>query len=59
LYVAFGPLAITSPTSVVTSQGTIVIQCAATPVCPGSADINGDGTVSADDLALLLASWGP
>jgi len=59
LYVAFGPLAITSPTSVVTSQGTIVIQCAATPVCPRSADINGDGTVSADDLALLLASWGP
>lgn len=58
LYVAFGPLAFTSPASVVTSPGAIVIQCAATPVCPTTADINGDGTVSGDDLALLLASWG-
>ena len=58
LYVAFGPLAFTSPGSVVTSAGTIVIDCVATPVCPVTADINGDGTVSGDDLALLLASWG-
>ncbi len=58
LFVAFGPLAFTSPASVVTSPGAIVIQCAPTPVCPATADINGDGTVSGDDLALLLASWG-
>jgi hypothetical protein len=25
---------------------------------PGSADLNGDGTVSAADLAILLGSWG-
>lgn len=58
LYVAFGPIAFTAPASVVTSAGTILIQCASTPVCPTTADINGDGTVSGDDLALLLASWG-
>jgi hypothetical protein len=57
LFVAFGPLSLTAPTSVVTSPGSIVIQCAETPVCPPNADVNGDGSVTAEDLALLLASW--
>ncbi len=25
---------------------------------PGTADLDGDGTVDSDDLLLLLASWG-
>ncbi|MBU6208625.1 MAG: hypothetical protein KGR22_01805 [Planctomycetes bacterium] len=55
-YVAYGPLKPTSSTQFpVVGPGTLIISC--TPSAP-DADINGDGVIDGNDLALLLSQWG-
>ncbi len=55
-YVAYGPLKpATSTQSPVVGPGTLIISC--TPSAP-DADINGDGIIDGNDLALLLTQWG-
>lgn len=55
-YVAYGPLKpATSTQFPVVGPGTLIIAC--TPSAP-DADINGDGIIDGNDLALLLSQWG-
>ena len=41
----------------ITWEEAFPVECPSTPLCP--ADLDGDGSVSAADLAILLGSWGP
>jgi hypothetical protein len=55
IFVAYGPMTATIGANTVTSAGTLIITC--TPAQP-DADINGDGIIDGNDLALLLTQWG-
>jgi len=55
IFVAYGPMTLSIGSGTVTSAGTLIISC--TPAQP-DADINGDGVIDGNDLALLLSQWG-
>lgn len=58
LLVAFGPFMNAGGLDSWTPRsGAITIETFETPVCPPSPDVNGDGTVDGNDLALLLNGW--